>query len=100
VLLKNAAASDPDNAHAFPYMWGSIGIGFNPDKVKEVLGANAPTNSWDLLFKPENAEKAQSLRHQFPRLANGNAPGRPALPGLSGERSGQGSTSPRLKRCS
>ena len=34
VLLKNASASDPDNAHAFPYMWGSIGIGYNPDKVK------------------------------------------------------------------
>ena len=30
VLLKNASASDPDNGHAFPYMWGSIGIGFNP----------------------------------------------------------------------
>src|SRR5471032_3447674 len=48
VLLKNASASDPGNAHAFPYMWGSIGIGFNPDKVREVLGADAPTDSWDL----------------------------------------------------
>ena len=65
VLLKNASASDPDNAHAFPYMWGSIGIGFNPDKVKEVLGANAPTNSWDLLFKPENAEKLKACGISF-----------------------------------
>jgi putrescine transport system substrate-binding protein len=65
VLLKNAAASDPDNAHAFPYMWGSIGIGYNPDKVKEVLGANAPTNSWDLLFKPENAEKLKACGISF-----------------------------------
>ena len=65
VLLKNASASDPENAHAFPYMWGSIGIGFNPDKVKEVLGKNAPTNSWDLLFKPENAEKLKACGISF-----------------------------------
>ena len=65
VLLKNAAASDPDNAHAFPYMWGSIGIGFNPAKVKEVLGADAPTNSWDLLFKPQNAEKLKACGISF-----------------------------------
>ncbi|MBV4459003.1 polyamine ABC transporter substrate-binding protein [Pseudomonas sp. COR58] len=65
VLLKNAAASDPDNAHAFPYMWGSIGIGFNPDKVREVLGENAPVNSWDLLFKPQNAEKLKACGISF-----------------------------------
>ncbi len=65
VLLKNASASDPGNSHAFPYMWGSIGIGFNPAKVKEVLGANAPTNSWDLLFKPENAAKLKACGISF-----------------------------------
>ena len=65
VLLKNASDSDPDNAHAFPYMWGSIGIGFNPAKVKEVLGADAPTNSWDLLFKPQNAEKLKACGISF-----------------------------------
>lgn len=65
VLLKNASASDPDNGHAFPYMWGSIGIGFNPQKVKEVLGTNAPTNSWDLLFKPENAQKLKACGISF-----------------------------------
>ena len=65
VLLKNASASDPDNGHAFPYMWGSIGIGFNPDKVREVLGADAPVNSWDLLFKPENAAKLKACGISF-----------------------------------
>ncbi|MNF59471.1 Putrescine-binding periplasmic protein precursor [compost metagenome] len=59
-LLKNVSASDPGNAYAVPYMWGSIGIGFNPDKVKAALGDNAPVNSWDLLFKPENAAKLKS----------------------------------------
>jgi len=64
-LLKAVSVSDPDNKHAFPYMWGSIGIGFNPAKVKEVLGADAPTNSWDLLFKPENAEKLKKCGISF-----------------------------------
>jgi putrescine transport system substrate-binding protein len=64
-LLENAAASDPGNAYAFPYMWGSIGIGYNPEKVKAALGKDAPTNSWDLLFKPENAAKLKSCGISF-----------------------------------
>ncbi|VVN80616.1 polyamine ABC transporter substrate-binding protein [Pseudomonas fluorescens] len=64
-LLKNASASDPDNGHAFPYLWGSIGIGFNPDKVKQALGTDAPVNSWDLLFKPENAAKLKACGISF-----------------------------------
>ncbi|WP_134943493.1 polyamine ABC transporter substrate-binding protein, partial [Pseudomonas syringae] len=64
-LLKAVSVSDPDNKHAFPYMWGSIGIGINPDKVKAALGADAPVNSWDLLFKPENAAKLKSCGISF-----------------------------------
>ncbi|WP_407314316.1 polyamine ABC transporter substrate-binding protein [Pseudomonas sp. nanlin1] len=64
-LLKAVSVSDPNNAHAFPYMWGSIGIGFNAEKVKAALGADAPTNSWDLLFKPENAAKLKSCGISF-----------------------------------
>jgi putrescine transport system substrate-binding protein len=64
-LLKAVSVSDPENKHAFPYMWGSIGIGFNADKVKAALGADAPTNSWDLLFKPENAAKLKSCGISF-----------------------------------
>ncbi|WP_342245085.1 polyamine ABC transporter substrate-binding protein [Pseudomonas sp. OTU5201] len=64
-LLKTVEVSDPGNQYAFPYMWGSIGIGYNPDKVKAVLGDNAPVNSWDLLFKPENIEKLKSCGVSF-----------------------------------
>lgn len=56
-LLKAVSVSDPGNKHAFPYLWGTIGIGYNADKVKAALGPDAPTNSWDLLFKPGNLEK-------------------------------------------
>ncbi|MCY1426075.1 Putrescine-binding periplasmic protein SpuD [compost metagenome] len=64
-LLKTVEVSDPGNQYAFPYMWGSIGIGYNPDKVKAVLGDNAPVDSWDLLFKPENIEKLKSCGVSF-----------------------------------
>jgi putrescine transport system substrate-binding protein len=40
-------------------MWGTTGIGYNVDKVKAVLG-DVPIDSWDVLFKPENAEKLKS----------------------------------------
>uniref|UniRef100_UPI0040472BAE extracellular solute-binding protein n=1 Tax=Yoonia sp. TaxID=2212373 RepID=UPI0040472BAE len=46
-LLKLVAKHDPDNKFAMPYMWATTGIGYNVDKVKAVLGENAPVDSWD-----------------------------------------------------
>ncbi|MQU63946.1 extracellular solute-binding protein [Pseudomonas sp. FSL R10-1350] len=57
VLLKALEVNDPGNEHGFPYLWGSSGIGYNVAKVKAVLGDNAPVDSWDLIFKPENMAK-------------------------------------------
>ena len=48
---------DPDNAYSINYMWGTTGIGVNVGKVTELLGEDAPINSLDLVFKPENMEK-------------------------------------------
>ncbi|MHC0053643.1 polyamine ABC transporter substrate-binding protein [Actibacterium sp. D379-3] len=48
---------DPDNAYSINYMWGTTGIGVNLGKVAEVLGDDAPIDSLDLIFKPENMEK-------------------------------------------
>ena len=59
-LLKLMSANDPDNEHSVPYMYGTVLIGYNPDKVKAALGENAPVDSWDLVFKPENMEKLKS----------------------------------------
>lgn len=58
-LLKALEVNDPGNEHGFPYLWGSTGIGYNLDKVRAVLGDNAPLDSWDLIFKPENMQKLQ-----------------------------------------
>src|SRR5690606_21442634 len=59
-VMATAAGQDPDNAHAVPYMINTIGLGYNVAKVQDVLGADAPLDSWDLLFKPEVVEKLAS----------------------------------------
>jgi len=56
-LMQRLASLDPGNAYAVPYLWGTTGIGINVAKVKERLGADVPLDSWDLVFKPENAAK-------------------------------------------
>jgi putrescine transport system substrate-binding protein len=64
-LLKAVGdASDPGNKHAFPYMWGTIGIGYNPEKVKAALGVDK-IDSWDMLLKPENIAKLKSCGVSF-----------------------------------
>lgn len=64
-LLKALEPSDPSNQYAVPYLWGSVGIGYNPEKVKAVLGDKAPVDSWDLVFKPENMEKLKACGVSF-----------------------------------
>ena len=36
-LMAQVAVNDPGNQYAVPYLWGTNGIGYNVDKVKEVL---------------------------------------------------------------
>jgi putrescine transport system substrate-binding protein len=38
-------------------MWGTTGIGYDQVKVRQLLGTNAPVDSWDLIFKEENIAK-------------------------------------------
>ena len=33
---------DPNNEYSIPYMWGTNGIGYNVERVKEILGDDAP----------------------------------------------------------
>ncbi len=44
------------NKATVPYTWGTIGLTYNTQKIEQRL-PNAPVNSLDLLFKPENAAK-------------------------------------------
>ena len=52
-IAKRLAVYDPGNQYAVNYMWGTIGIGYNVKKAREVLGADAKLDSWDMVFKPE-----------------------------------------------
>ena len=56
-LMATLQGNDPGNAHAVPYMFGTILIGFNPDKVKAALGEDAPVDSWALIFDEKNVAK-------------------------------------------
>lgn len=56
LIVERLQAYDPGNEYAVNYMWGTTALGLNVDKVKERLG-DIPLNTWDILFKPENAEK-------------------------------------------
>jgi putrescine transport system substrate-binding protein len=56
-LMAQAAQYDEGNAHSVIYMWGTTGIGYNVGKVEERLGADAPTDSWAMVFDPEVASK-------------------------------------------
>jgi putrescine transport system substrate-binding protein len=56
MISERVAVSDPGNQYAIDYMWGTTGIGYNVNKVKEVLGTDEKP-SWDIVFKPELAAK-------------------------------------------
>lgn len=56
-ILAKMQSNDPGNRYAVPYLWGTTGVGYDVDKVRAVLGADAPVDSWDLIFKPENLSK-------------------------------------------
>ncbi|WP_373185618.1 polyamine ABC transporter substrate-binding protein [Halopseudomonas sp.] len=56
-LLKQLESVGLGTKYAIPYMWGTNGIGYNVDKVKAILGEDAPTDSWDLVFDPVVAGK-------------------------------------------
>ena len=56
MIKKRTAQFDPDNAYSVNYMWGTTGMGYNVDKVKERLNLDKIT-SWDVFLEPENLAK-------------------------------------------
>jgi putrescine transport system substrate-binding protein len=56
-IARRLAVYDPGNQYAVNYMWGTTGIGYNVKKAREILGADAKIDSWDIVFKPENLAK-------------------------------------------
>jgi putrescine transport system substrate-binding protein len=59
-IMESLADVDPGNEFLVPYMWGTTGLGLNATKVAAALGADAPTDTWGLIFDPEQASKLAS----------------------------------------
>lgn len=57
VIKDRTQQYDPGNEYAINYMWGTTGIAVNVDKVKELLGDDAPITSSSLLLEPKYMEK-------------------------------------------
>lgn len=63
-LLERLQANDPGNQYSVPYLWGTNGIGYNVEKVREALGIER-IESWDVLFEPENLAKLKACGVSF-----------------------------------
>ena len=57
VVQERTAKYDPGNDYSINYMWGTTGIGVNVGQVTEALGEDAPIDSWELVFDPDNMAK-------------------------------------------
>jgi putrescine transport system substrate-binding protein len=55
-LMQRITIYDPGNEYAVPYLWGTTGIGYNPDKVEQVLGTRT-IDSLAAVFDPAVAAK-------------------------------------------
>lgn len=56
-LMRNLEEVDPGNRYSVPYLWGTNGYGYNEGRIQEILGDDAPTDSWALMFDPEVTAK-------------------------------------------
>lgn len=64
-FLQMMAIHDPGNEYSIPYIWQSTGIGYNIAKIKQILGDDAPLDSWDLVFKTDNLAKLKQCGVAF-----------------------------------
>ncbi|NNK16517.1 MAG: polyamine ABC transporter substrate-binding protein [Sulfitobacter sp.] len=65
VINDRLAKYDPTGEYAINYMWGTTGLGVNINKVKEVLGDDAPVGSLALVLDPANMEKLSECGVHF-----------------------------------
>ena len=50
-IMAELAKYDPGNTHAIPWMWGTIGIGYNVAAIRKRM-SNAPVDSLAMIFDP------------------------------------------------
>ncbi len=63
-LMARMEPFDPGGKYTVPYMWGTMGIGFNKAEIARRLpGVNL--DSWDVVFKPENLARLKDCGVYF-----------------------------------
>jgi putrescine transport system substrate-binding protein len=65
VLMQMVAGADPGNQYGVPWAFAVTGIGYNMQAVQKALGANAPVDSWALVFDPANLAKLKGCGVSF-----------------------------------
>ena len=55
-LMARIAGVDPGNRHGVIYLWGTVGLGMNAARIREVA-PDAPMDSLQLLLNPEHARR-------------------------------------------
>lgn len=55
-LMRRVESADPGNRHGVIYLWGTVGFGVQPDRVRE-LAPDAPMDSLALLMDPRHASR-------------------------------------------
>ncbi|WP_430763404.1 polyamine ABC transporter substrate-binding protein [Rhizobium sp. BR 315] len=55
-VQQRIATYDPGNQYAIDYMWGTSGVGYNVDRVKQILGSDEAPDI-DIIFDPKLAAK-------------------------------------------
>ena len=52
-IMAQLSVLDPGSQYAVNYLWSTIGLAYNTDKVRELVGGTAMPDSWYFVFKPE-----------------------------------------------
>ena len=60
---------DPGNQYAVNYLWATIGLAYNMEKVKELVGDADLLDSWGLVFRPEVVKKFSGCGVKLPDSA-------------------------------
>ena len=63
-LMTRMEPFDPGSKHTIPYMWGTIGIGYNVDEIKKRLPGVTP-DTWAMVFEPKNLAKLKDCGVYF-----------------------------------
>lgn len=48
-----------------PYLWNTIGIAYDVDKINKIFDGKPPEDSWSFVFDPENMKKLSQCRVAF-----------------------------------